>query len=101
MCSHYRQFGDLCRRIKRTRTAFQMGLEFAPPFIDDGHRRDGRGVTQRAEGPAKHVLRQVLDVVDVLAQPAAVMETRERLLEPIRAFAAGNAPAAALMLVEL
>src|SRR5205807_9165079 len=41
------------------------------------------------------------DVVDVLAQAAAVVEARERLLEPVCTLAAGNAPATAFMLVKL
>ena len=58
-----------------------MRLKFAAPFVDDRHGRDGRGVAQRAEGPAKHVLRQVLDVVDVFAQAAAIVEAGKRLLD--------------------
>src|ERR1041385_3679688 len=78
-----------------------MRFKFAAPFIDNRHGRNSRSIAQRAESPAQHVLRQVLDVVDVLAQAAAVVEARERLLEPICSFTARDAPAAAFMLVEL
>src|SRR5579864_2210798 len=101
VCPHYRQFGDLGRRIKWTRTAFQMHFKLITPLINNRHRRNGCGVTQRAESAAKHVLRQILDVVDVLAQAAAVVEARKRLLEPVCTLTAGNTPTAAFMLVEL
>src|SRR5216684_6347603 len=78
-----------------------MRFKFAAPFVYDRHRWDRRRIAQRTERPAQHVLGQVLDVVDVLLQPAAVVEARERLLQPVRAFAARNTPAATFVLVEL
>src|SRR5579859_442775 len=101
MCPYNWKFGDFCRRIERAEPAFQVCFKFAAPLVDDGHGRDGRGVAQWAKGAPQHVLGQVFDVVDVLAQPPAVVEAGKRLLEPVSAFAAGNAPAAALVLIEL
>src|SRR6185312_6477548 len=98
---HHWKFSNLCRRIKRTRTAFQMRFEFAPPLIDNGHGRNRSSIAQRAESAAQHVLCQILDVVNVLAQTAAVVEPDQRLLEPVCSFTTGDAPTAAFMLVEL
>src|SRR5262245_11390811 len=78
-----------------------MRLKFAAPFIDNRHGRNRRGIAQRAESPAKHVLRQVLYACEVLAQAAAVVEARKRLFEPVSTLAAWNAPAATFVLVEL
>src|SRR5689334_7413091 len=78
-----------------------MRFKLTAPLVDDGHRRNGGSITQRAEGPAKHVLCQILNVVDVFAQTAAVVEAGKRLFEPVSAFTAGDAPAATFMLIEL
>ena len=65
------------------------------------NRRHRRRIAQRTERPTQHVFRQVLNVVDVFLHAAAGMKTHQRLLQPVRALAAGNAPSAALVLVEL
>ena len=78
-----------------------MHFKLVAPLVHDRYRWDRGGITQRAKTSAQYALRQVLDIVDVLAQAAAVMEAGERLLEPVCAFTAGNAPAAAFMLVKL
>src|SRR6185437_2815364 len=74
---------------ERARFAVQMILELSAKFLDERDGRHGRGIAQRAEGTAQHVFSQVLDVVDVLFIAEAGMETRERFLQPVRAFAAG------------
>src|ERR1700693_163632 len=89
------------RFFKWTGPALQMIFEFLAKLLDDRDRGHGGGVTQRAECAAQHVLRKILDVVDVFLHPAAGMKARQRLLQPIGPFAAGNAPSAASVLVEL
>src|SRR5437868_2151436 len=95
----YRQF--LHRfAIKRTWTSFKVIFKFFSELL---HNRDGWHccrIAKRAECPAQHVLRKVLDVVDVLAHATTTMKPRKRLLQPVRPFAARNAPAATLVLVE-
>src|SRR5262245_38312203 len=78
-----------------------MSFKLTPPLVYDRHSGNGRSITQRAESASQHVLRQVLDIVDVFLQTAAVMETDQRFLQPICSFSTGNTPAAALVLVEL
>src|SRR5258708_5365785 len=95
------QLACLSRRFKRTRSSFQVRLEFAPPLVYDRHRRNRGRIAQWTERPTQHVLGQVLNVVDVLLQSAAIMEASESFLEPVSTFTAGNAPAATFVLVEL
>src|SRR5271156_2705482 len=64
---------------------------------DGGH---GCCATERAEGAAQHVFGEILNVVDVLLIASAVVDAGEGLLDPVRAFAAGNAPAAGFVLVK-
>src|SRR5882724_95951 len=99
--SRHRQFGDLCRRIKRARTPFKVHFKLIAPLVHDRYGGYRGGITQWAEAPAQYALCQVLDVVDVLAQTAAVVEAGKRFLKPVCAFTAGNTPATAFMLVEL
>src|ERR1017187_6928303 len=81
--------------------AVDIILKLLAKLLHESQRRHGRRIAQRAERPAHHVLGQVLHVLDVLLLPAALIHARQRLLDPIRAFAARNAPAATLVLVEL
>ena len=76
-------------------------LELLTEFFDEGDGGHGGGVAERAEGAAHHVFGEVLDVVDVLGVAAALVDAGEGFLDPVGAFAAGDAPAAALVLVEL
>src|SRR6267142_1752960 len=99
--SNHRQLTDNRRRIKRTRTSLKVRLELASPLVHDRHRWDSGGVAQRAERAAQHVLREVLNVVDIFLQPRPGVEAGQRLLEPVRPFAAGDTPSAAFVLVEL
>src|SRR5438045_1259725 len=87
--------------LVRAGAAFQVVLKFFSEFLYEGDRGHRRGVAQRTEGAAQHVLCEVLHVIDIFSDSAAVVETNQRLLQPVRAFAAGNAPSATLMLVEL
>src|ERR1700683_5215512 len=89
------------RFFKGTGPALQMIFEFLAKLLDDRDRGHGGGVTQGAERTAQHVLRKILDVVDIFLHSAAGMKASQRLLQPIGPFAAGNAPSAALMLIEL
>src|SRR5580658_1911812 len=65
---------------------------------DDRHRCR---VAKRAEGASKHVLGQILNVVDIFDLAAAGVDAANRLFEPVCALAAGDAPTAALVLIEL
>src|ERR1035441_8440392 len=94
---NYGQFHMFC---ERARLAVQVILELLAEFLHKGNRRHCRGITQRAEGTAQHVFRQVLDVVDILGLAKSGVETGQRLLQPVSTFAAGNTPAAAFVLVK-
>src|SRR5204862_4876060 len=95
------QLAYLGCRVEWTRTAFQVGFEFAAPFVHNGHCGNGGGIAERAERASQHVLCQVLDVIYIFFQTAAGMEAGKRLFQPVCAFAAGNTPATAFVLVEL
>jgi hypothetical protein len=69
-------------------------FELFAELLDEAERGHRRCVAERAEGAAHHVFGEVLNVVDVFLAAAGV-EAGQRLLEPVRAFAAGDAPAAA------
>src|SRR3954452_23599956 len=88
-------------RIEGARPAFEMCFKFVAPLVHDRHSRDGGGIAERAEGATKHVLRQVLDVINVLFHTRAIVEAGKGFLEPVCTLAAGNAPSAALVLVKL
>src|SRR6266481_4076534 len=91
----------LRRFLKRARLAVQMILKLLPKLLDERHGRHGRGITQRAERPAQHVFRQVVHVVDIFFHAAARVKANQCLFQPVRTFAAGDAPAATLVLVKL
>src|SRR5664279_3737050 len=96
--SHQRRLRHL---LIRTRLTVEVVLEFLTKLLNVGNDRHRRRVAQRTEGATQHVLRQVLQVVDVLGHAAARMEARQRLLHPVGTFAAWDTPAAALVLVKL
>src|SRR6202035_1848226 len=87
--------------LVRARPAFQMVFKFLAELFHKRYRGHRGRVTERTKRTAKHVFRQVLHVVDVLLHAATIVEPDQRLLQPIGPFAAGNAPAAALVLVKL
>src|ERR1700733_11081792 len=69
-------------------------------LLDEGDGGHGCCVSERTEGAAQHVFGKILNVVDVLLAPAAIVDAGECFLDPICAFAAGNAPATGFMLVK-
>src|SRR5690242_7106792 len=85
---------------KRARLAVQMIFKLFSELLHKSQRWHGRGIAKRAERAAYHVFGEVADVVDVLGCAEPRVEPRQRLLEPVRSFAAGDAPAAALVLIE-
>src|SRR3954452_15667932 len=87
--------------LVRAWAAFQVVLKFFSEFFYEGDRRHRRGVAQRAEGAAQHVFCEILHVVDIFHHSTAGMKTDERLLQPVRSLAAGNAPSAAFVLIKL
>src|ERR1700730_15178775 len=79
----------------------QMILEFVPPLLHDADRRQGRSVSERAECAPEHVVRRLLDQGDIFCAPTAFVKAVEYLAQPRGAFAAGDAPAAGLMCIEM
>src|ERR1700675_4422067 len=75
----------------RARPAFQMILKLFAELFHERDRRHRRRIAQRTKRPAQHVLREILHVIDILFHAAAAMESSQRLLQPIRALAAGDA----------
>src|SRR5678815_4347659 len=78
-----------------------MVLELLPKLFHECNDRHCRRIAQRTERTSKHVLREVLNVIDIFLHASAGVESRQRLLEPISSFAARNAPSAAFMLIKL
>src|SRR5581483_4743421 len=89
------------RLLKWTRPSVQMIFKLLTELLDESHGRHRCGITQRAKCSAQHVFRQVIHVIDVFLYSATIVETDQRLLQPVGTFPAGNAPATALMLIKL
>ena len=79
----------------------EMILKLVPPLLHDADRGQRRGVAERAERAPEHVLRKLVDQRDVFLAAAALVEAVEHLAQPRGAFAAGNAPAAGFVRVEM
>src|SRR5271154_179625 len=69
-------------------------------LLDEGDGGHGCCVTERTEGTTQHVFGEILNVVDILLIAAAVIDAGKGLPDPVRALAAGNAPAAGFVLVK-
>src|SRR5260370_8105110 len=78
-----------------------MLLEFFAPLLHDADGGQRRGVAERAEGAAQHIFGEVADEVDVFRTPETSVKTIEHLAQPSGAFAAGDAPAAGFVRVEM
>src|SRR5271155_5874476 len=72
-----------------------------PKLLDERNRRHRRGIAQRAERSPQHVLGEITNIVEVLIHATPDMYAANFLLNPVYAFATGDTPAAALMLVKL
>src|SRR5665213_2634462 len=94
---NYGQFNMFC---ERARLAVQVILKLLAELFNKGQSGHCRRITQRTEGTAQHVFRQVLDVVNVLRFAKSRVEPRQRFLQPVSALAAWNTPAATLVLVK-
>src|ERR1700683_3381044 len=81
--------------------AVEMILELIAPFLDDADRGQRGRVAERAEGAPENVLRKLGDQRNVFLAAGTCVEPVEHFLEPGGAFAAGNAPAAGFMRVEM
>src|SRR5439155_7190775 len=88
----YWELLDLAFFLKCAGLTFEVVFEFLPEFLHDGNCRHRRCIAQGAKGTAQHVLREIKNIVDIFLQAAARMKSDQRFLEPIGAFAAGNAP---------
>ena len=78
----------------------EIVFKFVAELFDDADGGHRGGVAQRAEGAAQHVFGKVADHNDVALRACSLDESGEQLFEPGGAFAAGDAPAAAFVLVE-
>src|ERR1700733_6592193 len=81
--------------------AVEMIFELVAPFLDDADRGQRGGVAERAEGAPEHVFRQLVDQRNVFLSAGTCVEAVEHFLEPRRAFAAGDAPAAGFVRIEM
>src|SRR5271170_5385738 len=78
-----------------------MIFEFVAPFLDDADGRQSRGIAERAESAPEHIFRKLVDQWNIFGAAAALVETVEHLAQPGGAFAAGNAPAAGFVRIEV
>src|SRR3954454_14190038 len=74
------------RLLVGTRLPVQVILEFVPELLDNRNGRHRRRVAPRTKYPPEHVLREIADQIDIAPHAAALVETRQNLLEPGRAF---------------
>src|SRR5208337_802894 len=70
-------------------------------LLDVRNNRHRSRIAEWTERASEHVLGQILQVVDVFGHSAAGMEASQGLLHPVGALTTWNAPATALVLVEL
>src|SRR5215472_11199724 len=59
----------------------QVRFELVAEFFDDRNRRHRRGVAQRAERAAQHVLRNIADQIDIRLRALSGMKARENLAQ--------------------
>src|SRR2546426_9432188 len=80
------------------RAAAERGvlLELGAVLGDEGARRHGGGIGERADRVALHVVRDREQEIDVTRLGLALLEPRQHLVEPPPAFTAGRAPPAGL-----
>src|SRR5262245_32873452 len=78
-----------------------MVFKLAAEFLHDADGRHRGGVAERAEGAAQHVLRELAHHVDVFGTAEARVEALQHFAQPNGSFAAGNAPAAGFVRVEV
>src|SRR5580658_10951332 len=81
--------------------AVEMIFELVAPFLDDAHRGQRGGVSERAEGAPENVLRKLGDQRNIFLSAGTCVEPVEQFLEPRGAFAAGDAPAAGFVRIEM
>src|SRR5690349_1821995 len=78
-----------------------MVFKLLAEFFHECDDRHCRCVAKRTKSAAKHVLSQVLNVIDILLQSRPCMEPSQSFFQPVSSFTAGNAPATTFVLVEL
>src|ERR1700761_81531 len=78
-----------------------VSFELAAELLEESDHRHGCCIAEGTEGTAQHVVCEVAHVIDVFHRAVALVEAGHRLLEPVCALAAGDAPAAAFVLIEL
>src|SRR5215475_3125341 len=72
--SQDRQLLDGRHLFKRARTPIEVVFKLPAKFFHNGNRRQGGSVAQRTKRPSQHVLRQILDIIDVPTEPASAMK---------------------------
>ena len=78
-----------------------MIFKFIAPLFDDADRRHRGSIAKRAKRAPEHVLRKLVNQWNIFRASAALVEAVEHLAQPGGAFAAGNAPAAGFVRVEM
>src|SRR5271154_3783867 len=79
----------------------QMVFKFVAPFLDDADGRQSRGIAERAESAPEHIFGKLVDQRNIFGAAPSLVETVEHFAQPGGAFAAGNAPAAGLVRIEV
>src|ERR1700734_660185 len=80
-------YGDFSVFRERTGLAVQVLFKLFAKLLHKAKGWHGRGVAERAESSAHHVVSQILDVVYVLGSAEACVESCQRLLQPVRSLA--------------
>src|SRR5579871_1679374 len=86
-------------RFIGARPVVQVRFELVAELFDEGDGGHGSGVAEWTEGAAEHILRKLAHERDVAFAAHAVVHALQNLAQPGGAFAAGDAPAAALVRV--
>src|SRR5262249_27492832 len=81
--------------------SLQMVRKLVAEFLHDADGGHRRGITERTEGAAQHVIRKVADQVDILSAAQAGVKSLQHFVEPACSFAARDAPAAGFVRVEV
>src|SRR5208337_883319 len=96
------QLSDCYRRpLVGAMPQLQALLKLVPELLDDADRRQRGRVTQRAKRLAQDVIRDIQQRVGIFRQPTLVVKSIEQSSLPVGPFAAGNAPPAGLVGVEV
>src|SRR5579883_2255991 len=101
--SHYSLCdGDQLRRLGRlSGMLLQILFKLVAKLGDEASGRHCSRIAERAESAAEHVGCKLANEIDIRRNATAFVEARQNLFQPGRALTARNAPAAALVRIEL